>query len=45
MGCRYEEGMYEGADESNVKVELFCDKMVEKRKVSRMINGLGDDDM
>ena len=42
---RYEQGMYEGSDESNVKVELFCDKMAEKRKVSKMINGLGDDDM
>ena len=40
---RYEQGVYEGSDESNVKVELFCDKMAEKRKVSKMINGLGDD--
>ena len=40
---RYESGMYEGNDESNVKLELTSTRMPAVRKVSKMINGLGED--
>lgn len=39
----HENGMYEGSDESNVKINLECIRMANTRKVSKMINGLGDD--
>ena len=40
---RLENGAYDGEDDSNVKVELTCVKMPQPRKVSKMINGLGED--
>ncbi len=40
---RYESGVYEGTDDSNIKIELTSIKMPQQRKVSRMINGLGED--
>jgi hypothetical protein len=40
---RFESGFYDGEDDSNIKVELTCVKMPQPRKVSKMINGLGED--
>lgn len=39
----HDSGMYEGVDESNVKLEVTCAKFPPPRKVSKMLNGLGDD--
>ena len=40
---RSDSGNYEGVDESNVKLEITCNKFPPLRKVSKMLNGLGDD--
>jgi hypothetical protein len=40
---RNEKGFWEGEDESNIKLEITCDKMPPNRKVSKMLNGLGGD--
>ncbi len=40
--CRLDSGSYEGVDQSNVKLEVACDKFPPPRKVSKMLNGLGD---
>ena len=40
---RSDSGSYEGVDESNVKLEVTCDKFPPLRKTSKMLNGLGDD--
>jgi len=39
----FESGTYTGVDDSNIKLHLSCVKMPVARKVSRMINGLGED--
>jgi len=36
-------GNYTGVDSTNIKVETNMQKMVSNRKVSKMLNGLGDD--
>jgi hypothetical protein len=38
----YDKGAYQGVDESNVKLEVICIKFPPARKVSKMLNGLGD---
>ena len=40
---RNDVGNFEGVDESNVKLEVTCDKFPPTRKTSKMLNGLGDD--
>jgi hypothetical protein len=40
---RHESGFWEGEDESNIKLEITCDKLPTTRKVSKMLNGLGGD--
>jgi hypothetical protein len=39
---RFDKGSYQGVDESNVKLEVTCIKFPPARKVSKMLNGLGD---
>ena len=39
---RFDKGNYQGVDESNVKLEVTCIKFPPARKVSKMLNGLGD---
>ncbi len=44
LNClRFESGTYYGEDDSNIKLELSSVKMPAPRKVSKMINGLGED--
>lgn len=38
----FDKGSYQGVDESNVKLEVTCIKFPPARKVSKMLNGLGD---
>ena len=40
---RNDSGNYTGVDSTNIKVETNMQKMVSNRKVSKMLNGLGDD--
>ncbi len=40
---RFESGSYFGLDDSNIKLELASIKMPTQRKVSKFINGLGED--
>ena len=39
----HENGWYNGEDDTNIKVMITCSKMPNARKVSKMINGLGED--
>jgi hypothetical protein len=43
INSRHESGFWEGEDESNIKLEISCDKLPANRKVSKMLNGLGGD--
>ena len=40
--CRQDSGTYIGEDATNVKIEVFSSKLP-SRKVSKMLNGLGND--
>jgi hypothetical protein len=43
INSRHESGFWEGEDESNIKLEISCEKLPANRKVSKMLNGLGGD--